>query len=69
MMGFGWQELLIVLVIVMIVFGAGKLPSLGSSLGRGLKEFKAEASAAGAEALGANRVESAEDRGLRADRI
>ncbi len=25
MMGFGWQELLIVLVIVMIIFGAGKL--------------------------------------------
>jgi sec-independent protein translocase protein TatA len=40
MMGFGWQELLIVLVIVMIIFGAGKLTSVGNALGRGVKEFK-----------------------------
>ena len=43
MMGLGWQELLIVLVIVMIIFGAGKLTDVGSALGRGIKEFKAEA--------------------------
>ena len=43
MMGLGWQELLILLVIVMIIFGAGKLTDVGSALGRGVKEFKAEA--------------------------
>ena len=42
-MGFGWQELVIVLVIVMIIFGAGKLPQVAKSLGQGVKEFKAEA--------------------------
>ena len=43
MMGLGWQELLIVLVIILIIFGAGKLPEVAKSLGRGVKEFKAEA--------------------------
>ena len=43
MMGLGWQELVIVLVIVVIVFGAGKLPEVGTALGRGVKEFKAQA--------------------------
>lgn len=36
----GWQELAIVLVIVIIIFGAGKLPEIGGALGRGIKEFK-----------------------------
>lgn len=36
----GIWELVIVLVIVMIVFGAGKLPQVGSSLGQAIKEFK-----------------------------
>ncbi len=44
MAGLGWQELLIVLIIIVIIFGAGKLPEMGSALGRGVKEFKAEAS-------------------------
>lgn len=45
MMGLGWQELVIVLVIIMIIFGAGKLPEVVKSLGQGVKEFKAEANA------------------------
>lgn len=36
----GMWELIIVLVIVLIVFGAGKLPSVGKSLGEGIKGFK-----------------------------
>ena len=39
-MGLGWQELLIVLVIIVIIFGAGKIPEVGSALGRGVKDFK-----------------------------
>ena len=36
----GTQELLIILVLVMIVFGAGKLPQVGGALGKGLRNFK-----------------------------
>lgn len=41
MFGLGMQELLIIMVMVMIVFGAGKLPQVGTSLGKGLRNFKA----------------------------
>lgn len=43
-MGLGWQELTIILVIVIIIFGAGKLPEIGGALGKGIKEFKTNAS-------------------------
>lgn len=36
----GWQELLLILLIVIIIFGAGKLPEIGGALGRGIKEFR-----------------------------
>ena len=36
----GPTELIIILVIVIIIFGAGKLPEIGGALGKGLKEFK-----------------------------
>ena len=42
MAGLGWQELTIILVIVIIIFGAGKLPEIGGALGKGIKEFKTE---------------------------
>jgi sec-independent protein translocase protein TatA len=45
MLGLGWQELVIVLVIVMIIFGAGRLPEVVKSLGMGVREFKQEANA------------------------
>lgn len=40
MPGIGWQELLIVLVIVIIIFGVGKLPEIGGALGKGIREFR-----------------------------
>ena len=52
MLGLGWQELVIVLVIIMIIFGAGKLPEVARSLGQGVKEFKQE-SAGGTDSLAA----------------
>ena len=36
----GWQELIIVLVIVLVIFGPKRLPEIGRSLGKGIKEFK-----------------------------
>jgi sec-independent protein translocase protein TatA len=40
MPGLGWQELVIVLIIVIIIFGAGKLPEIGGAMGKSIKEFK-----------------------------
>jgi sec-independent protein translocase protein TatA len=36
----GFSELAIILVIVFIIFGAGKLPQLGEGLGKGIKNFR-----------------------------
>jgi sec-independent protein translocase protein TatA len=80
MMGLGWQELVIVLVIIMIIFGAGKLPEVARSLGQGVKEFKNEAntpadslaaaSASSSDTIDAARVgQSAESAKVRADEI
>ncbi len=35
-----WQEMIPVLIILIIIFGARKLPEIGSGLGKGIKEFK-----------------------------
>ena len=42
MFGLGVGELIVILVIVLVIFGAGKLPELGSGLGRGIRSFKRE---------------------------
>ncbi len=36
----GWQELLIVLIVVLVIFGPKRLPDLGRTLGRGVREFR-----------------------------
>ncbi len=40
MFGFGTTEMIIVLVLVLIIFGAGKLPQVATSLGKGVRNFK-----------------------------
>jgi sec-independent protein translocase protein TatA len=69
MFGLGWQELVIVLVIIMIIFGAGKLPEVAKSLGQGVKEFKQE-STGGADSLAAASASSSDsyDNAATADR-
>lgn len=42
----GMGELLIILVIVLLIFGAGKLPAIGDALGRSIKNFKRATSGA-----------------------
>jgi sec-independent protein translocase protein TatA len=39
----GWQELLIILVILALLFGASRVADLGGALGKGIREFRSEA--------------------------
>ena len=39
-MGLGWQELLIIFLIVLLLFGASRIPGIARSLGKATKEFK-----------------------------
>lgn len=38
--GLGWQETLVILLIILLLFGARRLPELARSLGQGIKEFR-----------------------------
>jgi sec-independent protein translocase protein TatA len=40
MFGIGFPELIVILVIALVVFGPGKLPEIGSSLGKGIRDFR-----------------------------
>ena len=40
MFGFGMPELIIILVIILVVFGAGKLPEIGGAFGKSIRNFK-----------------------------
>lgn len=40
MFGIGMQELLLILVVVMLIFGANKLPEIGGGLGKAIRNFR-----------------------------
>ena len=40
MFGLGMPELIVILVIIVIIFGAGKLPEIGSGIGKGIRNFQ-----------------------------
>jgi sec-independent protein translocase protein TatA len=63
MFGLGIQELLIIFVIIMVLFGAKKLPEMGKGLGKGIREFKRateNATADDEEEVAPKKVESKE---------
>ncbi len=39
-MRLGWPEILLILVIVLVVFGVGKLPQVGGAIGKGMRAFR-----------------------------
>ncbi len=61
MFGLGVPELLIILVIGLIVFGAGKLPEVGRAVGQSLQEFKKATSESGKDAPKRLEAKSDED--------
>ena len=50
-MGFGFWELMIILCIVVLVFGASRLPQLGDAVGKTIRNFKKSASAKDDDAI------------------
>ena len=40
MSGIGMQELLLILIVVLLIFGANKLPEIGGGLGRAIRNFR-----------------------------
>lgn len=39
-MGIGWQEILLILLVVILLFGAKRIPEIAKGLGKGISEFK-----------------------------
>ena len=36
----GWREIVLILIIILVIFGVGKLPQIGSSIGKNIREFR-----------------------------
>ena len=62
MAGLGPTELIIILVIVLVLFGAKKLPDLASSMGKSIKEFRKATDEADADTNADEPASTADDR-------
>jgi sec-independent protein translocase protein TatA len=65
MFGLGMPELLVILVIIVIIFGAGRLPEIGAGLGRAIRNFKDSTS--GRDAIEVNAKKDGEFAGDKKD--
>jgi sec-independent protein translocase protein TatA len=61
MFGLGFGELVVILLIVVLIFGAGKLPQLGDALGRSIRNFKSAATGDEARTQAASRDAQSKD--------
>jgi sec-independent protein translocase protein TatA len=61
MFGIGMPELIIILVIILIIFGAGKLPEIGAGMGKAIKNFKSATTEVEKEDKKENEMEKLED--------
>lgn len=57
MFNIGWREILILLLIVLLLFGAKRIPELARALGQGLREFKKSVKQPAEESKGKNQNE------------
>jgi sec-independent protein translocase protein TatA len=60
--GIGMPELLVILVIILIVFGAGKLPDIGGGIGKAIKNFKKATSDQAEAPIGKQSTDELEDK-------
>ena len=45
----GWPEVILILIVLLVIFGAGKLPSIGTGIGGGIRELRQSAEGGGAK--------------------
>lgn len=60
--GIGWPELTIILVIVLVIFGASRVPEVGGAIGRGIREFRKSVSTDETDPKSETKTESGADK-------
>ena len=66
--GLGWQEIVLILLVVLLLFGAKRIPEIARSLGKGVKEFKKGISDGGEEKEEENKSQPRRDDQEKAER-